>query len=326
MTKDDWWADRLRSITEWNAECDGPLIQRKNFDTFVRVEKVNSWDEWQNLLNVQFQNLEWLFRGHSRVDWRLETSLERAVVRHAEVIPGGPLIEHWMAHPHVLAEKYVLLTFQRRAHHYIPKLPAESEVMDWLALMQHHGVPTRLLDWTSSPYVALYFALEASSPDETCAVWAVDSSWVVETANSVLMKHDPKFPQVPDIRAFHQYLNEILLQQNPNVVVVVNPVRMNERAAAQQGMFLCDLGKSRRFDISLLDMIVSYPPKSPVVWKVEVTPDERVRFFHELGRMNISGESLFPGLDGFARSIRVRLQSDVDSRYEMVGWKIRKPQ
>jgi len=226
----------------------------------------------------------------------------------------------------VILNDTFLLAFQRRAHHYIPNPPAENAVLDWLALMQHHGVPTRLMDWTFSPYVALYFALEHSLPDVACAVWAVDSDWVFAEATKILSQHDATFPDVPDIKAFHQYLNKTLSQENPSVVVTANPVMMNERVAAQQGFFLCDLGKTRRFDISLLEMIVSSKPYLPVVWKAVVSPDERIRFFRELGRMNISGESLFRGLDGFARSIRVGLRTDVDSLYEMVGWKIRKAQ
>lgn len=324
MSSADAWANKLRLISEWSAERDGPLIHRQNFETFVAVKEVRTWDQWLSLLTNEFQDMKWIFRGQSKSDWRLEPSLERAVVRHAETTPGASLTEHWMAHPKDF-ERHVLLGFQRRAHHYIPNPPAEDAVLEWLALMQHHGVPTRLLDWTFSPYVALYFALEDSLPDDRCAVWAIDSNWVFAEATKTLSEHDATFPDVPDIKVFHEYLNKILFQENPSIVATANPIRMNERVAAQQGFFLCDLGKTRRFDISLLEMIVSSTPVSPVVWKVVVSLDERNRFFRELGRMNIDGESLFRGLHGFARSIRVGLRTDVDSLYEMVGWKIRKP-
>jgi hypothetical protein len=318
------WAEKLNLIRNWDIDRDGQLIHRRNFDTFVTVKEVANWEEWQALM-ARFRDMQWLFRGHLNWRWRLEPSLERAVVRYIDDAPNQSPTEHWMQHPN-LTERHLLFAFQRRAHHYIPNLPAEVDALEWLSLMQHHGVPTRLLDWTSSPHVALYFALEDSSPEDKCAVWAVNSGWVVEEANKALEKHDPQFAKSRDIRLFHEYLNGILFSENnPNIVVVVNPIRMNERAVAQQGMFLCDIGKMRRFDISLLDMIVTSMPNTPMVWKIVISTTERVRFFRELGRMNIGADSLFPGLDGFARSVRVKLHTDVDESYEWVGWKLRKP-
>jgi hypothetical protein len=190
--------------------------------------------------------------------------------------------------------------------------------------MQHHGGPTRLLDWTFSPYVALYFALEKfenSRSDTDCAVWAVDTHWLTETANGTL-RTDPQFPKAPHVRAFDQYLNRCLSDVlsgrcNLNVVVVANPIKMNERVAAQQGVFLCHLSRSEAFDYALLQVMVTpMPPTSPVIWKFVIKTAERVRFLRELNRMNIHGASLFPGLDGFARSLKLNLEVEIDGRLQ----------
>ena len=67
-------------------------------------------------------------------------------------------------------EERTLRIFKRKAHHFLDRTPAEEEEFEWLALMQHHGAPTRLLDFTWSPYVAAFFALEYTwdmdKPDE----------------------------------------------------------------------------------------------------------------------------------------------------------------
>jgi hypothetical protein len=68
-------------------------------------------------------------------------------------------------------EARVLRILKRKSHLFLEHLPAEDDAFEWLGLMQHHGTPRRLLDFTWSPYVAAFFALERATSD--AAVWAV---------------------------------------------------------------------------------------------------------------------------------------------------------
>ena len=72
--------------------------------------------------------------------------------------------------PAAAREVAIVREFMRRAHHYLPDVPRDDNWLEWLALMQHHGAPTRLLDWTYSPSVAVHFALShaARQPAEFC--------------------------------------------------------------------------------------------------------------------------------------------------------------
>jgi hypothetical protein len=327
MSIESDWSERICRLA---SQCDQRTaghqsIGRMDFDRFIAVEEISSWLEFQNVFTSRFTQEGWAFRGHGIAEWRLETALERACLGNAAVgnadSPDGPAVAPMSILPHAF-EREALLRFQRRAHHYIPNPPDDEDVLDWLALMQHHGVPTRLLDWTLSPYVALYFAFETSLPDTDCAVWAINTGWLAERARQKSLS-DPGVPADPHERALNEYLNHCLFNaENPNVVVVANPIRMNERVAAQQGVFLCDLSYVGAFTITLQKMLVMpMPPSSPVIWKFVIKTAQRDKFVRELNRMNINGASLFPGLDGFARSLKLELQVEINKRLQMLGLK-----
>jgi FRG domain len=109
-------------------------------------------------------------------------------VRHHRVW-NGTTLERLDAVPVFEAERYLLSTFQRRAHHYITYPPERDDELEWLALMQHHGAPTRLLDWTKSPYVELFFALEPIMGADFAAVWAIDLDWCKQQAFQAVLSH-----------------------------------------------------------------------------------------------------------------------------------------
>src|SRR5690606_29165357 len=85
-----------------------------------------------------------------------------------------------------IIEEYTLREFQRRAHHYSSDLPEKDNVLEWLALMRHHGSPTRLLDFTKSPYVAAFFAVSKAARDDSAAIWAINAKALKTHAAEVL--------------------------------------------------------------------------------------------------------------------------------------------
>jgi hypothetical protein len=109
----------------------------------------------------------------------------------------------------------MLAEFQKKARMHISPdhLPSLEDKPSWLALAQHHGVPTRLLDFTYSPYVALYFALsnrtaqEKKKPPE---VWAIDQAALFQVGVKFNEKADDEFhrteakPAAPQ-RAPHRF-------------------------------------------------------------------------------------------------------------------------
>jgi hypothetical protein len=236
---------------------------------------------------------QWVFRGQRDSKWGLVTTLERSVQR---LRTGRDL-------PRL--EGGLLRRFKRQAHHYLPESPPDDSWLEWLALMQHYGAPTRLLDWTYSFFVGLHFAVldaEASS-----ALWALDSTWAGERVKALLppaaWDRVEKDPNLSSPETF------VALFAGPSghrtrLVCPVNPYRLNQRLAIQQGTFLCPGDVSAGFESNLAGLFPDAKANGRLIkCVISLNRSEREDVMRRLFRMNVTSTSLFPGLDGFARSL-----------------------
>jgi hypothetical protein len=118
----------------------------------AQIYKINSISDLLKSLD-QVINLDETFwyRGHAKSDWRLLPSLAR--------------------NPQNLEKESDLISrFKQNAALLLPNLP--NSEWEWLCIMQHHGVPTRLLDWTESPLIGLYFAVDSCDENDG-ALWVL---------------------------------------------------------------------------------------------------------------------------------------------------------
>ena len=121
-------------------------------------KSIRSWADLTALME-KLRSSEWIFRGQPR-RWNLIPKIGR---ERARVDPLGKPLPH-----SVLNEKRMLREFKRQARPYFRDAPGQRHDIEWLAIAQHYGMPTRLLDWTESLLIAAYFAVEgAGTLDKT---------------------------------------------------------------------------------------------------------------------------------------------------------------
>jgi hypothetical protein len=280
---------------------------------WYHVEQRDSWAGIQDLIEQRFvhPDIRWVFRGQRSAVWDLKPSLERiAIDRFKRPYDHQAYIE-WRLFRH----------FGRHVHRFVRRVPRRDDLMEWYALMQHHGAPTRLMDWTYSFHIALFFAIEQANPGDTCAVWAIDQQWMFDTlkrsrnaAVQRAIRIDPRLKSPEAIR--------VLVEKEPSIVVPLVPYYINERLAVQQGVFLVSMNLNRPF-MDNLSALATPKKLHERVLKIEIPVTEHNQWYilAWLNRLNVNRLSLFPGIDGFATSLQsmVAWQSD-PSR----GWRKRR--
>jgi FRG domain len=251
---------------------------------------VSSWREFVDL--VSSSALEgWAFRGQERAEWPLFSALSRYLLNF---VPDRKLWEE--------RERRSIRIFSRKAHHFIFHRDELEQLFMCVAHMQHHGAPTRLLDFTKSPFVAAFFALERATGE--AAVWAVNAYALhqgvrLKSRSARYGSRDAIDPRAGD--NFARYF----LSNRARFIWVGEPYKMNLRLIAQSGTFVVP----GVLDQPVESILSGYPRPKELLLKI-VLPASLLRQqgMAALYRMNITHASLFPDLDGLARSQAYELE------------------
>ena len=247
----------------------------------------------------------WVFRGHAQDnEWRLESSLHRFLKKHGErFVPRSS----WYRR-----ERATISRFRDIAHLHLRHLPEVRDDLAWLALMQHYGGPTRLLDFTFNPVVALYFAVREVRPGGgPFSVHAIHLDTIRFYSRREREKRQPERGQCGMNPAIEDYC--IGEKESPvRFVGAFDGNVANERLAAQEGLFL--VGSRIDFDYeSWLGEVEpkdrDRPPKPHGVhWLKYLFPNSEESVYYDvvkqITQMGMSAIRLFPGLDGVCESFK----------------------
>lgn len=257
------------------------------------VKELKSWDDFENEISSKLYR-NWLFRGHSNVNWKLESSLYRLFTDMKEIIKATKRRSRGFAKDE--HEKELIREFKSQVHLFLNTLPKQNDQLEWLSLMQHYGTPTRLLDVTFSPYVAAFFALETGNED--CCFYAIDHTHFTETDKEHFGNEAYKSKVFSDQRGKKSFFFPF------------EPEMKNERIVAQQGAFLVSSTNYNTYD----DIILNYEFDEKSCVKYIIKKEMRLEGLLKLRLMNITSATLFPGIDGFSRSLRFQILDSIKRR------------
>lgn len=198
------------------------------------------------------------------------------------------------------------LEFRRRGAQLV-SAGRPQDKWEWYFLMQHYGVPTRLLDWTDGALVALHFAVkdrgtEGDDPHRTAdaAVYMLDP-WRLNELAWRKYRHPPSGVALPDWPEVQRYLPNELYSEDlkPCNPVAIDPPHLSGRIAAQRSRFTI-FGTDR-------DGLMSTAKKEGRLVRIGIkySKDSGLKTFqNDLRMLGISESTVFPDLEGLARELR----------------------
>jgi len=256
---------------------------------------------WDTLIEkIPRSKTDWMYRAQAQ-DWPLSTSLERACSQSGILPSDVPKIE-----------KQLVRAFRRR-YDGADRQYVLADTVYALSLMQHHGAPTRFLDFTYSPYVAIFFALNSlpAGLEHSPVIWCFNRHWCNKEIRRITGEIDlntidilPTGSAEKSDERFHK-----LYRSSPGnkFFGVESPFLFHSRLRTQQGVFVCPGDSTSTTEVNIKAMNGWSEMRFILKIKLNFSKKTRWEIMNHLQNMNITEESIFPDLDGFCRSLRHRL-------------------
>lgn len=221
----------------------------------------------------------YLFRGQGVYGWKLQTSLQRVLSRDLT------------SQEALNTEAFLETRFREQAHFILERTtyPRPTTVLEWWALMQHYGCPTRLLDWSASIYVAAYFAC-LDYWEQDGALWIVHAPALIR-AQEVILKDGLEIQDV-----FRQ-------EDAPQIVLPFWSSQPTDRMVAQRSYFTA-CARVLDNQEAVISAVCGQNYNSGITFrKIKIPAKIKRNLLNLLRGMNVHAGSLFPGIEGLGKSL-----------------------
>ena len=250
-------------------------VEEVRAESWGHLQELLYEDSWQEELG-RFRS-DRVFRGQQDVASDLATSLVRL---------GGPYAE---------LERHLLRNFRKYAH----RDTRNETFWDWLSVAKHHGLPTRVLDWTHSPFVALHFATATPSAyEKDGVVWSVDYVRAAEhlpsTLRRILDEEGSNSFTTEMVQRAAQTLDDLdRLADDDDFVLFLEPPSLDDRIVNQYALFSLMSSPHARLDEWLEE-------RPGLARRLVIPAGLKWEVRDKLDQANVTERVLFPGLDGIA--------------------------
>ncbi len=245
----------------------------------IRQEKIGTIEDFISL--VKENPTTYFYRGHAKgIEWKLEPKISRTYA-------GRKLLTTYQKTTWRALEYEIFHYFKRLSTPYLKTYP--SNFIDWFAIGQHYGLPTRLLDWTNNPLIALFFALKENYNSES-AVWVIDPSWWY----SVDIDEDDFYNQNNINMFFPRAIDNRLISQGSCFTIHPLPDTDDELIPLEEDILIRETGIND-------------------LWKIVIPNDNKLKtkLMIELYSLGIKHNSVFPDLGGLSEQISWELLNDL---------------
>jgi hypothetical protein len=280
------------------------------------------------------------FRGHSKSHYRLVPGALRDITLitdgRGQPIREGQMVRASGSHVTGIYPERVLADFKRRAQPFIERSPTSQ--FEWMFLAQHHGLPTRLLDWSTNALVALYFAMSRASEADgdgsaACKEFVDQDRYEFRDDGGAVFVIDPgainsaicDVPDPIDVSAmadqWAHYLDPAMHVIEAYSPICVNAPQISPRIRAQSGVFT--LHGSNVWPLDYYDVL------RPLITKIFIPYTATRAIKQSLAKIGITRSFILPDLDSIAYDVtvaeQIRSAAETKAHFRSVEENLAKP-
>ncbi len=251
----------------------------------IQISSLASLEQAMTETSRRFGRTQPIWRGHANIDWELKAEVFRKQYKETS------LIHH----------------FHARAESRRPNCPPRDDYLAWLLLARHYGLPTRILDWSLSPLVALFFATEDDKETASCdgCLWGLQAGWMnqhmlARTDQRLLAHSTPIVREFASMAFLSDPERSELMRQRAGMAMALGTRELDPRVLAQQGIFTIHADGTDLAQISTED------EPWRISFRVPAASKSNLRTL--LSKLAIDRSTLFPDLGALAEELKAKGQ------------------